>query len=81
MCDARRLVDSARGWDPATVELRLGRDFPEVAQVEAMKPGGTTGVKYVISWGEGHWNLVMGTSSYRPARNAVPGTPGAGTPK
>jgi hypothetical protein len=79
--DAQRLINSARGWDPATVELRLSRDFPEYAQVEALKPGETTGIKYVISWSDGRWNLVIGTSSHQPTGNAVPGTPGTGTPK
>ncbi|MFP3463534.1 hypothetical protein R5O87_22070 [Arthrobacter globiformis] len=73
--DAQRLVDSARAWDPETVQLRLSNDFPEIAQVEAIKPGRTTGIKYTISWNDGRWNLDMGVSSYRPTGNAVPGTP------
>jgi hypothetical protein len=79
--EAERLVHSARGWDPATVELKFSRDFPEFAQVEALQPGATAGIKYEISWGAGHWNLVMGTSSYNPTGNAIPGNPGTGTPK
>jgi hypothetical protein len=79
--EAQRLVDSARGWEPSTVQLRLSKDFPEYAQVEAIKQGGTSGIKYVISWSDGRWNLVMGTSAYSPTGNAVPGTPGTGSPK
>jgi hypothetical protein len=79
--DAQQLVEVARGWDPATVQLRFSNDFPEIARVEALRPGGTAGLKFIISWGGGHWTLVMGTSSYVPTGNAVPGTPGSGTPK
>jgi hypothetical protein len=80
--DAQRLVDSTRGWDPTTVQLRLSNnDFPEFARVEALKPGGTEGPQFTISWVDGHWTLVLGTSSYKPTGNAVPGPPGTGTPK
>jgi hypothetical protein len=79
--DAQRLVDAAQGWDAATVRLSMSKDFPELAQVEASKPGETTVIGYTISWGEGRWNLVMGESSYKPTGNAIPGTPDVGTPK
>lgn len=79
--DAQLLVDSTRGWDPSTVELRVRSDFPELAQVEALRPGAPAGAKFTVAWGDGHWTLVMGTSSYKPTGNAVPGTPGTGTPK
>jgi hypothetical protein len=79
--DAQRLVDSTQGWDPTTVQFRFSNDFPEFARVEALKPGSTEGPKFTISWVYGHWTLVMGTSSYKPSGNAVPGTPGTGTPK
>ena len=79
--DAQRLVDTVRGWDPTTVQLRLSNDFPEVSRVEAVKPGGTEGPKFTISWVDGYWTLAMGTSSYKPTGHAVPGTPGTGTPK
>jgi hypothetical protein len=79
--DAQQLVEFARGWDPATVQLRFSNDFPEIARVEALRPGATAGLKFTISWGGGHWTLVMGTSSYKPTGNAVLGTPGSWTPK
>jgi hypothetical protein len=80
--DAQRLVDSTRGWDPATVELKVRSDFPELAQVQALIPGAPTGTKFTVAWGaDGHWALVLGTSSYKPTGNAAPGTPGIGTPK
>lgn len=79
--DAQRLVDFARGQDPATVELRVRSDAPGFAQIEALNPGATAGTKFTISWVDGHWTLVLGTSSYKPTGNAIPGTPGTGTPK
>ncbi|MFE4837578.1 hypothetical protein ACFRAU_23210 [Arthrobacter sp. NPDC056691] len=74
--DSQRLVDTVRGWDPERVELRFSNDFPEFATVEAAKPGLTAGAEFTISWADGHWTLVMGTSSYKPSGNAEPGTPG-----
>jgi hypothetical protein len=74
--DAQRLVDEVRGWDPASVTLRLSNDFPEIANVQALKPGGTVPVRYGISWGDGRWTLGIGTPRHPPTGGAKPGTPG-----
>jgi hypothetical protein len=79
--DAQCVVYSARGWDPKTVQLRLSNDFPDFARVEALRPSGTEGTTFTISWVDRHWTLVMGILSYKPTGNAAPGTPGPGTPK
>ncbi|RAM37219.1 hypothetical protein DBZ45_11300 [Arthrobacter globiformis] len=73
---AQKLVDSFRGWAPASVKLLLSNDFPEYVQVQALKEAGTAGIKYAISWQSGRWTLVIGTPNHPPTDGAKPGIPG-----
>jgi hypothetical protein len=73
---AQQLVDSFRGWAPASVKLLLSNDFPEYAQVQALNEAGTAGTRYTISWQSGRWTLVIGTPNHPPTDGAKRGTPG-----
>lgn len=74
--DAQRLVDSMGAWDPASLVVMISNDFPEVAHVQALAPGGTAKVEYLISWSHERWALVIGTSSHPPTGGAKPGIVG-----
>jgi hypothetical protein len=43
--DAQKLVDSMGAWDPASVDVTISNDFPEIAHVQALAPGGTAKVE------------------------------------
>jgi hypothetical protein len=73
---AQQLVNSFRGWSPASVELRLSNDFPEYAEVRALKEVGTAEIKYTISWQSGRWTLGIGTPNHPPTGGAKPGIVG-----
>ncbi|MDQ1057681.1 hypothetical protein QFZ23_001582 [Arthrobacter globiformis] len=74
--DAQHLVNSLRDWDIASVDLRLTNEFPEYAQVQALKETGTTGINYTISWQSGRWTLGIGTPENSPTGGAKPGIAG-----
>lgn len=76
--EAQQLVDSFRGWAPGSWQIGLSNDFPEVASVEASQKGQAATVDYTISWSNGRWGLVIGTSKNRPTGGAGPG-PGNGS--
>jgi hypothetical protein len=78
---AQELVDSARGWDPASWKVGLRDYVPEYAFVTVMQEGKAATIKYEISWSNERWGLILGTSRNRPSGGAQPGTPGTGTPK
>lgn len=79
--EAQQLVDTTRGWAPDSWQLGISNDFPEVADVTATRAGGAEAVRYLISWSDDHWTLVMGESTYRPGSSsstaAKPLRPGA----
>ncbi|WP_445153950.1 hypothetical protein ACTWLI_11335 [Arthrobacter sp. Hor0625] len=78
--EAQQLVDTTRGWAPDSWQLGISNDFPEVANVTATR-GGTDTVRYLISWSEDHWTLVLGEPTYGPGGSASsaakPISPGA----
>ena len=74
--EAQRLVDAMNAWDPASVDVRISNDFAEVAHVQALVPGGTAHVEYVISWSHERWALLIGTSSHLATGGAKPGIAG-----
>ena len=79
---AQQLVDSARGWDPASWTMQLSNDVPEAAVVTVAPEGKSATVKYEISWNNDKWGLILGTSkNHPPTGGAVPGPPGTGTSK
>lgn len=78
---AQELVDSARGWDPASWKVGLRDYVPENAFVTVTQEGKASPVRYQISWSHERWGLILGTSSNRPSGGAVPGPLGTGTPK
>jgi hypothetical protein len=78
--DAQRLVDFADGWNADPGEVKLGNDFPEVANVDATKEDLTATIRYRIYWSHGRWELGLGDPSNPPTGGAGLG-PGSGTPK
>ncbi|MCA4133082.1 hypothetical protein LD110_09700 [Arthrobacter sp. M4] len=78
---AQKLVDAARGWDPASWKVGLRQDVPEYVFVTVTQQGQTGPIRYEISWSGDRWGLILGTSKNRPSDGAEPGTPGTGTPK
>ena len=58
------------------VDVRISNDFPEVAHVQALVPGGTAHVGYVISWSRERWALLIGTASHPVTGGAKPGIAG-----
>lgn len=75
--EAQQLVDSARGWAPGSWQLGLSNDFPAVANVTASRDGQAPTVRYVISWSNERWTLVMGEPKNRPSGGAKPIGPGS----
>ena len=71
--EAQQLVDSTRGWIPGAWQLGISDDFPEVANVTASRNGHATAVRFVISWSDDHWTLVMGESKGSPSGGASVG--------
>ncbi|WP_307035295.1 hypothetical protein [Arthrobacter sp. B3I4] len=68
--EAQQLVDSVRGWTPDSWQLGISNDFPEVANVTARHDGDSASVRYMISWSDERWTLVMGESKNRPSGGA-----------
>ena len=72
--EAQQLVDSTRGWAPGSWQVRLSNDFPEVANVNALRNGEPPTVRYQISWSHERWGLVMGEPKNPPSGGAGLGT-------
>ena len=68
--EAQQLVDSTRGWAPGSWQLGISNDFPEVANVTARHDGDSASVRYMISWSDERWALVIGESRNRPSGGA-----------
>lgn len=77
--EAQQLLDATHGWAPESWELRLDNDFPAVANVEVLRNGEPSAVRYALSWSQERWALVMGEPRNPPSRGAGLGT-GSGPP-
>lgn len=75
--EAQQLVDATRGWAPGSWQLGLSNDFPGVANVTASRDGQGPAVRFVISWGDERWALVLGELKNRPSGGAKPIGPGS----